>query len=149
MIAIKGTFNSIFELDPETAYPVIIIMLLILAFEWAGGLSSVALTDTIQAIVMILSFIIIPSVIQSRFGGWPEIDLATYPRPDFYQTFSKEQQWNFWQLACINFSFFTLPHLLQRNYAARDLGSLKAGYVIMTLGPYVQLCFFSVVSALF
>ena len=135
VIAIKGTFNSIFELDPDTVYPVIIIMCLILLFEWAGGLRSVALTDSIQAVVMILSFVILPAVIKKNFGGWSDIDLATYPRPDFYQTFSKEEQWNFWQLSLINFSFFSLPHLLQRNYAARDLKALKAGYTIMAAGP--------------
>jgi Na+/proline symporter len=48
VIAIKGTFNSIFELDPDATYPVILIMVLILIFEWLGGLNSVALTDSIQ-----------------------------------------------------------------------------------------------------
>jgi len=154
VIAIKGTFNSIFELDPDEVYPVIIIMFLILSFEWAGGLSSVALTDTIQAVVMVLSFIIIPSVIKRSFGGWPEIDLETFPKPEFYQTFSKEQQWNFWQLSVINFSFFTLPHLLQRCYAAKDLKALKAGYTIMTVGPWfvrkisAYYCEFSTLSCL-
>ena len=136
VIAIKGTFNGIFELDPDTAYPVIIIMLLILGFEWAGGLSSVAICDTIQAVVMTLSFIIIPAVIKKNFGGWADLDLSTYPRPDFFQTFDKETQWNFWQLSVINFSFFTLPHLLQRNYSAKNIQALKAGYYIMAVGPW-------------
>lgn len=136
VIAIKGTFNGIFELDPDAAYPVIIIMMLILGFEWAGGLSSVAICDTIQAFVMIFSFIIIPSVIKKNFGGWVDLDLESYPRKDFFQTFDKEQQWNFWQLSVINFSFFTLPHLLQRNYSAKNIQALKAGYYIMAVGPW-------------
>jgi len=136
VIAIKGTFNGIFELDPDTAYPVIIIMLLILGFEWAGGLSSVAICDTIQAVVMTLSFIVIPSVIKKNFGGWTDIDLSTYPRPDFFQTFDSETQWSFWQLSIINFSFFTLPHLLQRNYSAKNVQALKAGYYVMAIGPW-------------
>jgi Na+/proline symporter len=37
VIAIKVTFNSIFELDPDASYPVIIIMAMILVFEWLGG----------------------------------------------------------------------------------------------------------------
>ena len=136
VIAIKGTFNGIFELDPDTAYPVIVIMGLILAFEWAGGLSSVAICDTIQAIVMTASFIIIPAVIKHNFGGWVDIDLKTYPRPDFFQTFDKKTQWSFWQLSVINFLFFTLPHLLQRNYSAKNIQALKAGYYIMAIGPW-------------
>jgi Na+/proline symporter len=36
VIAIKGTFNSIFELDADAAYPAIIVMILIVMFEWVG-----------------------------------------------------------------------------------------------------------------
>lgn len=136
VIAIKGTFNSIFELDPDSNYPVIIIMALILVFEWIGGLNSVALTDSIQAIVMVLSFIIIPSVLMKNYGGWQDLEPETFPKPEFYQTMTKDQQWDFWQFALVNFSFFTLPHLLQRTYAARDLKSLRAGYAVMTIGPW-------------
>jgi SSS family solute:Na+ symporter len=118
--AIKATFNSIFELDPDTAYPVIIIMLLIVIFEWVGGLNSVAITDSFQAIVMVLSFIIIPSVIYKHFGGYRDLDPGTYPQPQFYQTLSREKQWDFWQFSLINFSFFTLPHFMQvRTYSGR------------------------------
>jgi Na+/proline symporter len=50
VIASKGTFNSIFELDADAgAYPVIIIMILIVMFEWVGGLNSVAITDSFQS----------------------------------------------------------------------------------------------------
>ena len=136
VIAIKRTFNSIFELDDEAVYPVIIIMFMILIFEWVGGLSSVALTDSFQAIVMILSFIVLPIVILKNFGGWQDLNPSTYPQPQFYQTLSKDSQWEFWQLSLVNFSFFTLPHLMQRTYAAKDLKSLKLGYTIMTLGPW-------------
>ena len=136
VIAIKGTFNSIFELDPNTSYPVIIIMGLILVFEWVGGLNSVALTDAIQALIMVLSFIVIPSVIVKNFGGWEDLDYETYPKPQFYQNLSKEKQWDFWTFSLINFSFFTLPHLMQRTYAAKDLKSLKMGYGVMTIGPW-------------
>ena len=30
-----------------------------------------------------------------------------------------------------------MPHLIQRIYAARDLTSLKAGFVAQTLGPWI------------
>eukprot|EP00934_Nitzschia_sp_Nitz4_P000001 Nitzschia sp. Nitz4//NODE_159_length_47236_cov_74.723851//36053//38332//NITZ4_additional_000014-RA//-1//CDS//3329531761//1//frame0 len=139
VIAIKGTFNSIFELNPDAAAPVIIIMGVILVFEWMGGLNSVALTDSIQAIVMVLSFVILPSVAFYEFGGWQDLDPATYPKPQYYQTLSKESQWDFWQFSLVNFGFFTLPHLMQRTYAAKDLTSLKMGYAVMTIGPWFTL----------
>lgn len=136
VIAIKGTFNSIFELDADNIYPTVAIVALILIFEWVGGLNSVALTDTIQAIVMVISFVVIPSVIAKNFGGWSDIDPETYPRPEFYQTPTAAQQWDFWQFALVNVSFFTLPHLLQRTYAAKTPQSLKMGYGIMAIGPW-------------
>lgn len=64
-------------------------------------------------------------------------DPATYPKPEFYQTPSSDNQWSFWQFSLINFSFFTLPHCVQRVYAARDLHSLKVGYTIISMGPWI------------
>lgn len=130
VIAIKSTFNSIFGLDPETAYPVIVIMLLILIFECIGGLNSVAFTDSIQGFIMIFSFLTIPILLASNFGGWNSLSPETYPKPSFYQTPSGDEQWMFWQFALINFSFFTLPHFLQRIYAVRDVQSLRLGYTV-------------------
>lgn len=134
--SIKTTFNSIFNLDPDATYPVLVIMGLILLFEWVGGLSSVALTDSIQGFIMVAAFIIIPCVIYRNFGGWTDFDPETFPRPYFYPTPSVPLQWYAWQFALLNFSFFTLPHLIQRIYAARDHKSLKAGFGILTIGPW-------------
>jgi SSS family solute:Na+ symporter len=136
VIAIKSTFNGIFGLNPDTAYPVILIMFAILLFEWLGGLSSVALTDAIQAIVMVASFVIIPSIVTKEFGGWSDLDPETYPKPELYQTLSREAQWSFWQFSLVNFAFFTLPHLVQRVYSAKDLKSLKFGFFVLTVGPW-------------
>lgn len=137
VIALKGTFNSIFGLDPDTIYPVIIIMALILAFECIGGLNSVAFTDSIQGIIMVFSFLAIPIIIAQNYGGWDSLDPSTYPRPEFYQTPSSDSQWKFWQFCLINFSFFTLPHFLQRIYAVKDLQSLRIGYTVLTVSPWI------------
>ena len=136
IVAIKTTFNSIFNLDPDTAYPVILVMLAILVCEWVGGLSSVALTDAIQVAIMVASFIILPSVIFKHLGGWQDLDPATFPKPQFYQTMSSDAQWNFWQFSLVNIAFFTLPHLVQRIYSPKDLGSLKAGFAVICIAPW-------------
>jgi solute:Na+ symporter, SSS family len=136
VIAIKNSFNGIFELDPDTAYPVVIVMAIILVFEWMGGLSSVALTDAFQAVVMMFAFFVLPIVIVKNFGGWHDFDYRTYPKPQHFQTLSIKQQWAFWQFSLVNMSFFTLPHLLQRIYAAKDLRSLKVGMAVLTTGPW-------------
>lgn len=135
--ALQSTFNGMFGFDPSDVWPVIVIMLIILAFEWAGGLVVVAMSDSIQGFVMLITFFTLPFVIMKNYGGWKDIDPSTYGRPDFYQTPSSDDQWEFWQFSLINICFFSLPHLIQRIYAARDLTSLKAGFVAQTLGPWI------------
>eukprot|EP00578_Thalassiosira_sp_NH16_P011569 CAMPEP_0181121150 /NCGR_PEP_ID=MMETSP1071-20121207/24574_1 /TAXON_ID=35127 /ORGANISM="Thalassiosira sp., Strain NH16" /LENGTH=730 /DNA_ID=CAMNT_0023205929 /DNA_START=48 /DNA_END=2240 /DNA_ORIENTATION=- len=134
--ALQSTFNDMFGFDPDDVWPVIVIMVIILTFEWMGGLAVVALSDSIQGIIMVISFICLPIVILSKFGGWKGIDPLTYPRKDFYQTPSSGEQLMFWQFTLLNISFFALPHMVQRIYAARDLPSLKAGFLIQTIGPW-------------
>jgi Na+/proline symporter len=138
VVSIQRTFNNIFGLDPSASIPTILIMGLILAFEFIGGLSSVALTDTIQAFALVFGFIFVPIVIVQNFGGWNELDPFSYPKREFYQTPTNDAQWLFWQFTMVNLSFFTLPHMVQRVYAARDLKSLKVGYAIISLGPWLN-----------
>lgn len=45
--------------------------------------------------------------------------------------------YRFWQFSLVNVCFFTLPHLVQRVYAARDLTSLKVGFFVNCVGPWV------------
>jgi len=139
VVAIKSTFNNIFGLDPNVAWPTILIMGLILVFEFVGGLNSVALTDTAQAFIMIFTFVAIPLIMKTNFGGWSSLNPQTYPEPEFFQTPSKEQQMNFWQFSLINISFFTLPHFMQRIYAARNVKSLKVAFSVLTVGPWFMI----------
>lgn len=79
-----------------------------------------------------------------HYGGWAALDPTTYPKPEFYQTPSKDSQWQFWQFSLINISFFTLPHIMQRLYASRDIKSLKFAYNVMTISPW-----FAYISGIF
>ena len=136
VIALQQTINSIFGLDPDTSYTVISVMFLILLFEWGGGLSSVAITDVIQGFVMIISFTCLAVVVKMQFGGWVDLDPNLYPRKDFYQTPGAEEQVEILQFSVINISIFTLPTMMQRNYAARDLKSLKVGWLSLIFGSW-------------
>jgi Na+/proline symporter len=139
VVALKSTFNSIFGLDEDSVYPVIIIMFITLMFEWLGGINSVALTDCVQGLLMLGAYIALPVILVVHFGGWKELDPTTYPKPEYYQTPTKEQQLDFWQFAMQTFTFFTLPHLMQRTYAARDLISLKCAYITLTGGMWFMM----------
>ena len=139
VVALKNTFNTIFGLDADSIGPVILIMGITLLFEWVGGLTSVALTDLVQGCFMLVAYVSLPIIISMNFGGWRELDPTTYPRPDFYRTPSKEDQLNLWQFTIQTFTFFTLPHLMQRTYSAQDLVSLKCAYTALTCGAWFML----------
>ncbi|EJK71773.1 hypothetical protein THAOC_06754 [Thalassiosira oceanica] len=125
--ALQSTFNSMFGIPIASAWPVICIFTIILAFEWAGGLAAVAMSDSIQGLVMVVSFCCIPFVILKNYGGWHNLDPITYAKPEFYQTPSKEDQWSFWQFSLINVCFFSLPHLV------RAIERFLAAMMILTI----------------
>lgn len=137
IVAIKLAFNPVFGLEKDNIWPSVIVVAVILMFEWAGGLSSVALTDTVQGFVIFFSYLCLPIAIYMNFGGYEDIDLSTFARPDFFQTPSKFDQWQFWQFTVINIAFFGLPPLIQRTYAARDIGSMKWAYGVLLFGVWM------------
>ena len=49
------TFNvALFEIEPDNPVATCLLALLIVLYEWMGGLASVAYTDAVQGVVMIL-----------------------------------------------------------------------------------------------
>lgn len=87
---------------------------------------------------MVLSFLLIPSILKSNSFGWSELSPLTYPKPEFYQTPGKDAQLAFWQFSFVNISFFTLPHLMQRVYAARDLKTLRFAWGVLNAGTFCR-----------
>jgi Na+/proline symporter len=136
VVALRTSFNGLFDIDPSNPWAVVVIFAFILLFEWVGGLASVALTDSVQGFIMVVSFVMTAVIVKINFGGWSDLDPQTFPKPQFYQTPTGTAQWGFWQFTLLNFSFFTFPHLIQRIYAAKDLGSLKVAFHVMNIGPW-------------
>lgn len=86
---------------------------------------------------MSVSFLALPIVIYRNFGGWSDLDPVTYPEPTFYQNPAASTQWLMcWNFVMANIGFFSLPHLPQRAYVARDLRSLKTGYSGLAVGAW-------------
>ncbi|EJK55692.1 hypothetical protein THAOC_24544 [Thalassiosira oceanica] len=95
---------------------------------------------SIQAVVMVFSFVALPCVLATKFTSWADLNSSTYPRPQFYETPSRKEQLEMWQLSIIVLSYFTLPHYIQRVYAASDLRSLKVGVSIwFTILPAIYI----------
>ena len=144
LVAIQNTFNSLFDIDPESPVAVVIIASSIVAFEWIGGLSSVALTDCIQGFIMVFCFIALPLIVVKNYVGWKDLDWESYPRPEFYQTPSGSEQWLFWNFIISLAGGFLQPHLIQRMYATESFRGLKVAYSVLTLGPW-----FTMISGIF
>jgi Na+/proline symporter len=123
--SIHSTFNVLFGISLNNYTPVVLICLLIVALEWIGGLQSVAMTDAAQGLLMVLCFITASFAILSKYGPWSDLDWETYPQPSFYQTPDGETQWNMWEFMFLLFSGFTMPHMIQRVYAASSMKALK------------------------
>jgi solute:Na+ symporter, SSS family len=60
LAAIRSTFNSLFNIQPDSPWAVVGIAGIIVLCEWIGGMRSVAFTDCIQGIVMIACFVALP-----------------------------------------------------------------------------------------
>ena len=56
VVAIKNAFNGAFVIDPDSPWLTVGIVCFILLSEWFGGLSAVALTDTVQGGIMVSYF---------------------------------------------------------------------------------------------
>ena len=99
--------------------------------------SAVALTDTVQGFIMIFGSVSVAFCILRNYGGWNTLDPTTYPRPDFFQTPTKKQQWIWWQLGLLGTSFAFYPVTIQRIYAANSLKSIRMGVWANFFGPWL------------
>lgn len=110
----------------------------ILVSEWFGGLSAVALTDMVQGAIMVLGTVSVTCVIFHYWGGWVALDPLTYPRPEFYQTPTRQEQWMWFQLVLtINTVLPFYPVSIQRVYAASTLGAVKYGTYGRLAAPWI------------
>ena len=134
--AIKSSFNSIFGIDPDSVVALLVICALILVFEFVGGLTSVALTDAIQAGLMIICFTLLSLLVKVQYGGWTDLNWETYPKPEHYQTPTNDAALQFWSFEIVVSSLFTLPSFFMRTYAARSPRSVKAGFMLLATGPF-------------
>lgn len=85
---------------------------------------------------MVLGSLSVTCVIKKNFGGWTALDPYTFPRPEFYQTPSRRQQWDFWQEGFLQAGAIFFPVQIQRLYAAADLKGVRMAAVACFVGPW-------------
>jgi Na+/proline symporter len=100
-------------------------------------LHSVALTDTVQGAIMIFGVVSVTCVIQNIWGGWAALDPLTFPKPEFYTTPTKEEQWSWWQICLLEIPLVFYPVSIQRIYAASSLEGVRYGALAMWAAPWI------------
>jgi Na+/proline symporter len=82
VLSLKNAFNGAFNLNPDSPWITIGVMVVILLSEWFGGLTAVALTDCVQGAIMIFGALSVIGVLKSQYGGWaalsPEVRVKIY-----------------------------------------------------------------------
>lgn len=122
---------------------IILLAVVMVIYEHLGGMRSVAWTDALQGILLLLGVGILFVTLQIHFGGVAGVaDQLAQHRPDF----SVAPDWKgklTWlgQLLLIFFGISMYPHAIQRIYAARDEHTLKRSLQFMVFMPLVTTFF--------
>ncbi len=112
-----------FGLEPTTG--VVLTALIVLAYTTAGGFLAVSLTDTVQAVFMVLALLAIPVLAISGYGGMGAVwaELAAYD-PSFADVFSLGAG-AFLGMVGIGLGSPGNPHILVRYISIDDAEELR------------------------
>lgn len=127
---------------------VLYLSLIMVVYETLGGLRSVAWTDVIQGVILLLGCAFIFGTIEYQYGGLTET--AKYyltERPEVWDAPSWYEK-RLW-LSTILIIFFSIPiypQAIQRIYAARNETTLRRSFQLMVFMPLVTTLFIVVVG---
>lgn len=119
------------------AQGVIFLSLIILIYETLGGLRSVAWTDVLQGVILMVGCAVIFAVILITYDGATGIfGTLKEKRPEFWEPLTTTQ-YKTWlsTLLVVTGGIAIYPHAIQRIYAATDSGTLKKAYRVMLFMP--------------
>ena len=130
------------------AQGIIILSLIMVIYETLGGMRSVAWTDVIQGVLLLVGVILIFIVIKLEYGGMSaSAHIIKNNNPEFFTppNWAEKRLW----MSTIGLAFFGIsvyPHAIQRIYAAKDEHTLKRSLQIMVFMPLVTTMFMMVVG---
>ncbi len=118
---------------------VVALLIIMLVYEWWGGLKSVATADTVNGIALMIG-ILATLIMAIVFFGGPiaSAEYALQNAPDILGAPSTSASINW-----LSFLFLTgigaavYPQAIQRIYAAEDEEALKSGITGMAWAPYI------------
>ncbi|MBC8346568.1 MAG: sodium:solute symporter family protein [Candidatus Marinimicrobia bacterium] len=141
--AIGYIFSSVTGGIVPFAYGIILLALVMVIYETLGGMRSVAWTDVIQGIILLVGVIAIFFTIQTEYGGFTFIyeqlkDIS--PEKLISPNWSDKRTW-FSTIALGFFGISIYPHAIQRIYSARNERALKRSIQIMAFMPLITVFF--------
>ena len=118
---------------------VLMLAVVMLAYETMGGMRSVAWTDVTQGVILLLSLGLIAFALFVHIGGPAsiagELEAA---RPDVWQPPDLKKNIAWLSTALLFFFGISMyPHAIQRIYAARDENTLRRSLQVMAFMPLV------------
>ena len=127
---------------------VIALSLIMVVYETLGGLRSVAWTDVIQGVILLLGVALIFGAIEYQYGGLSgSAEYFMTERPQFWAPPSWEEK-RVW-ISTILIVFFGIPlypQAIQRIYAAKNALTLRRSFQIMVFMPIVTTLFIVIVG---
>ena len=119
---------------------IILLSLIMVIYETLGGMRSVAWTDVIQGILLLLGVVFIFVLVQVYYGGLISSQIKT--NTDFWAppNWSEKRLW-FSTIIILFAGISVYPHAIQRIYSAKDEVSLKRSLQIMVFMPFVTTLF--------
>ena len=119
---------------------IILLSLIMVIYETLGGMRSVAWTDVIQGILLLLGVVFIFVLVQVYYGGLISSQIKT--NTDFWAppNWSEKRLW-FSTIIILFAGISVYPHAIQRIYSAKDEISLKRSLQIMVFMPFVTTLF--------
>ena len=127
---------------------IIFLSLIMVIYETLGGMRSVAWTDMIQGILLLLGVVLIFITINIQYGGLTSATLQLQTmRPDFLEApdWAEKRLW-LSTIIVVALGVSVYPHAIQRIYSARDEATLKRSFQLMVFMPLVTTFFMIVVG---
>ncbi len=127
---------------------IIALCAIMVLYETLGGLRSVAWTDALQGILLLLGCFAIFAAIEFHYGGLRSLgDQLSAARPDLWLPPSSAQKWGWLStLLLLGIGIAMYPHAIQRIYAARSTDTLRRSLQIMVFMPLVTTLFMVIIG---
>ena len=129
-------------------FAIILLSFIMVVYETLGGMRSVAWTDMIQGILLLVGVMAIFVIINNQYGGINFISSKLkLTHPQFWEppNWDAKRMW-LSTILVVSIGVSVYPHAIQRIYSAKDSKTLQRSLQIMVFMPFVTTFFMVVVG---